>query len=225
MTIGIYRTTEAGDQRVLEDAASLRVTENYIEAESSLSASGVVSAVASLVLPAASALNASSTLSASAFVNRYAVALVANNSTIEATPTRTTRGSLDAVATGSITATPTFKGNALAGLVASSTTTLDARTAKFVHVGSGTFEYGRATEADDTRITEDSQPRYTNEVRTNTVDGTLVVSANLIPFTSVAYVKRGGEWKQVTTVDIKDGSWNAPDKIYRNMSGSWKRIY
>jgi hypothetical protein len=227
MSLGIYRTTQADDQRVLEDGVSLRVTENYIEAESSLSASGVVSVVGSLNLPAASSVSASSTLAASAFVSRYAVALVANNSAIQAVPTRTTRGSASVVATGSMAAVPTFKGSAIAGLVATGTATVDSRTAKFVSVVSGSVEFERITEEDeDSRITEDGNQRITNLVAYNSIDSTMVAEATLIPFSSVAYIKRNGEWKQLLSVDIKDdGTWSPPEKIYRNMSGSWKRIY
>jgi hypothetical protein len=227
MSLGIYRTTQADDQRVLEDGVSLRVTENYIAAEVSLTASGVVAAVGGLILPAASSVSASSTLATSAFVNRYAVALVANNSAIQAVPTRTTTGSVNVVATGSMLASPTFKGSAITGLVATGTATIDSRTAKFVNVSSGDVEFERITEQnEDKRITEDGNQRLTNFVGVNEIDSTLVANANLIPFSSVAYIRQNGAWKQLLSVDIKDdGTWSPPEKIYRNMSGSWKRIY
>lgn len=226
MALGIYRTTEDGNQRVLENSVDLRVTENYIEAEASVSASGTLAAVGNLVLPASISVNASSTLSSTATVTRFGAVLVANNSTLVALPSRTTRGEFNATATGTMLATPTFKGSVITNLVASSTVTADSRTVKFVSVASGDVEFERITEIENTRITEDGNVRITNPIRTNIILGSVVASADLIPFSSIAYIKIGGVWKEVRDIDVKQaGDWGYLDKIYRNMSGKWKRIY
>ena len=227
MSLGIYRTTEDGNQRVLEDSVGLRVTENYEEGAATLVASSGFDFTANLVLPATSNVSASSTLAATANVERFAVFMVANSSTISASVDRTTQGATSLTATGTATVVPTFKGAALSNLVASGTATIDSRTVKFVSVASGDVEFERILESEDARITEDGNIRITNPIRTNLIESSMVANANIIPFSSIAYIKINGVWKQVIEVDVKQaGLWDDNlDKIYRNMSGSWKRIY
>jgi hypothetical protein len=68
MSAGIYRTTEDGNQRVLENSVDLRVTENYVEGLASITASSSISAIPSITRFVASTLNASSSISASSNV-------------------------------------------------------------------------------------------------------------------------------------------------------------
>jgi hypothetical protein len=227
MSLGIYRTTEDGNQRVLEDSVGLRVTENYQEGAATLVASSGFDFVGNLKLPATSNVSASSTLTATANVERFAVFMVANSSTISAAADRTTQGTTSLTATGTATVVPTFKGAALSNLVASGTASFDARTVKYVEVASGDVGFERILESEDARVTEDGDVRITNPIRTNLIESSMVANANVIPFSSIAYIKINGVWKQVVEIAAKDGSsWRINgNKIYRNMSGSWKRIY
>jgi hypothetical protein len=226
MSLGIYRTTEDGNQRVLENSSDLRVTENYLEAEASLTASGVGVFTAGLVLPASVSVSASSTLEASAALNAIAAILISNTSSLQASVDRTTRGEVDLIASGTMVAMPTFKGSAISDLVASSTLDANARTVKFVSVVSGNVEFERILESEDARITEDGDIRITHAIQTNIINSSMVASANLIPFNSIAYVKRNGVWKQVISISTNQSStWDSSQKIYRNTAGKWKRIY
>lgn len=227
MSLGYYRATEDGNQRVLEDSVGLRVTENYKVGEASLTATGSVTFVANLIVPALASFSASSTVNALATLRLPAVSALSASSILQAVPKRTTRGTASFIATGNLLAAPTFKGSAISNLVASSDLTADARTVKFAFIFSGTDELGRALENDlDVRITEDGDFRFTNEVTVNVIESSLVASAGVIPFSSIAYIKLNGEWKQVQEIDVnQQSSWGNLDKVYRNMSGKWKRIY
>jgi hypothetical protein len=226
MSLGIYRTTEDGNQRVLENSSDLRVTENYIEAEASLTASGVGVFTAGLVLPASVSVSASSTLSASAALNAVAAILVSNTSDLQASVDFTASGAANLVASSAVLATPTFKGSAISDLVASSTLNANGRTVKFVSVVAGDVEFERILESEDSRITEDGDIRITNPIRTNIIEGSMIANPTFIPFNSVVYVRRNGEWKQVISISTKqDDTWDSSQKIYRNTSGKWKRIY
>ncbi|CAB4160642.1 hypothetical protein UFOVP729_6 [uncultured Caudovirales phage] len=67
--------------------------------------------------------------------------------------------------------------------------------------------------------------RITNLVPTNEIIGSIVANDTYIPFSSTAYYKTGGVWKQ-TDVDTKyNGNWDALQAVYKKISGNWKRIY
>jgi hypothetical protein len=226
MSLGIYRTTEDGNQRVLENSSDLRVTENYLEAEASLTASGVGVFTAGLVVPASVSVSASSTLTSTGVARRAGSVSLAGTGTIVGSVDRTTKGAISLNATGTLLAIPTFKGSAISELVASSTIDVNARTAKFVFVTSGNVELARILENEDDRITEEGDIRITNDVQSNTITSSMVANATLIPFNSIVYVKRNGVWKQVISINTKQSStWDSSQKIYRYTAGKWKRIY
>lgn len=227
MSLGYYRATEDGNQRVLEDSVGLRVTENYKVGEASLTATGSVNFVGNLIVPAFAGLNASSTVVATPDLTLAGVSQLLGVGTLQATPKRTTRGTASFAATSSLVALPTFKGSAISNLVASSDLTADARTVKFAFIFSGTDSLGRSLENDlDVRITEDGDFRFTNEVTVNVIESSMVAVADVIPFNSIAYIKLNSVWKLITAIDAKNNSsWGNLDKVYRNMSGKWKRIY
>jgi hypothetical protein len=226
MSLGIYRTTEDGNQRVLENSVDLRVTENYVSAEASLSATSSFDFTANLVLPAASSVSASSTLTAAGVARRAGSVSLAATGTIVGSVDRTTRGATSLSATGTLLAIPTFKGSAISNLVADSNAVFDARTVKYAFVAAGNVEFERILESEDARITEDGDIRITNAIETNIIDSSMVASADLIPFNSIVYVKRNGVWKQVISISTKQNStWDSSQKIYRNTAGKWKRIY
>jgi hypothetical protein len=227
MSLGYYRATEDGNQRVLEDSVGLRVTENYKVGEASLTATGSVNFVGNLIVSASASFSGTSTVNALATLRLPAVLALSASSTLQAVPKRTTRGTASFVATGSLLASPTFKGSAISNLVASSDLTANARTVKFAFIFSGTDSLGRSLENDsDVRITEDGDFRFTNDVTVNVIESSMVAVADVIPFNSIAYIKLNGVWKLITTIDAKNNSsWGNLDKVYRNMSGKWKRIY
>ena len=67
--------------------------------------------------------------------------------------------------------------------------------------------------------------RITNLSPTNKIVGSMVANDTYIPFSSTAYYKTGGVWKQ-TDVDTKyNGNWDALQAVYKKISGNWKRIY
>jgi hypothetical protein len=102
----------------------------------------------------------------------------------------------------------------------------DSRLIKPGVVISGILEFDRITEEDDTRITEDGDVRITNFIPTNVIESGMVASADLTPFSSVAYIKVNGNWETVFDVNANvEGVWKDTDKIYRNIAGTWKRIY
>jgi hypothetical protein len=226
MTLGIYRATEDGNQRVLEDSVGLRVTEAYKVGEASLVASSTLASTANLVLPVASSLTASSTLVSTATVTRFGASLLANNSVLQAIPSRTTRGASNFIASSSMLPNGSLVAKGVSSLAANSNTSFEGRTVKFVTIVSGTLNFERITELENTRITEDGNTRITDLVTTNVINGSMVAQANLMPFSSIAYIKLNGVWKQVTEIDVnQQNSWGNLDKVYRNMSGKWKRIY
>jgi hypothetical protein len=85
--------------------------------------------------------------------------------------------------------------------------------------------YIRVTEIEDTRITETSDTRITNDATGNTVYGTLVADATLISFSSEPYVNDNGTWKLYTPYVKTSGVWKQPTRIYKKVSGNWKRVY
>lgn len=226
MATGVYRTTEGGDQRVLENSVDLRVTENYLGGEVNLTASSGFNFTANLVIPATLSVNATSTLSVNATLTSVASSSTTANSTLQASGARTTSGTSDLNATSNVSAVVKFKGAALSNLVASSNVNATSRVVKYVTVLSGDIQFDRITENEDSRVTENGDTRVTQLIRTNIVESTMVASANLIPFSSLVYIRQNGEWKLVFDVDANvDSVWKNTEKIYRNIAGTWKRIY
>jgi hypothetical protein len=226
MTLGIYRATEDGNQRVLEDSVGLRVTENYKVGEASLVASSTLDAAAGLITGVFSNLTATSTLTSTGNIIGLGVSSLAGSSSLQAIPSRTTRGAIDFIASSSMLPNASLIAKGVSSLAATSSTSFEGRTVKFVTVVSGTLEFERITEIENTRITEDGNTRITNPIVTNVINGSMVANANVIPFSSIAYIKVDGVWKQVIEIDVnQQNSWGNLDKVYRNMSGKWKRIY
>ena len=226
MTTGIYRTTEDGNQRVLEDSVGLRVTENYQSAEASLTASsgfdflGILSQGANASLVVFSTVNATPT-----FIGTGA-SLLANNSVLQAAARVVILTDASLVAASSMLPNGTTVLNGISNLAANGSLVASGKPIRNASVISGTLEFDRDTEEDDTRITEDGDVRTTNPITVNNIEGSMIANPTFIPFTSTAFIKVNGVWKQVVDVDVKQqGNWGYLDKIYRNMSGKWKRIY
>ena len=226
MTTGIYRTTEDGNQRVLEDSVGLRVTENYREGAATLVASSGFDFLGTLSQGADASLVASSTVTAVPTFIGTGASLLANNSILVAEARVIILADASLVAASSMLpdATTVLKG--VSSMAASGSVTASGRPIRNASVVSGTLEFDRSTEEEDTRITEDGDVRITNFVTVNNIEGSMVANPTFIPFASTAYIKVNGVWQEVVDVDVKQqGDWGYLDKIYRNMSGKWKRIY
>lgn len=226
MTTGIYRTTEDGNQRVLEDSVGLRVTENYESGEASLVASSTLTVAAGLIQPVTSSLNATSTASVVARFIGTGSSLKINNSTLEAEARVIILADASLVAASSMLPNGTTVLNGISSLAASGSLVASGKPIRNASVISGTLEFDRDTEENDTRITEDGDVRTTNPITVNNIEGSMIANPTFIPFTSTAFIKVNGVWKEVIDVDVKQqGNWGYLDKIYRNISGKWKRIY
>lgn len=224
MSIGGYRVTESSDQRVLEDG-SLRVTENLFSVESSISASSSYDFVPALTATGFTNVSATGTIAASGDVTRYAAILIANNSSLSAIPLRTTVGSFNGLGSSDVIPNADMLYAGMSALSANGNITPAARTVKYVSFISGIATFDRTLENEDYRITESGDSRITNDIAINTVDGTLVAEATLIPFNSVAYYKENGVWKSALVDTKYNGNWDALEAVYKKISGSWKRIY
>lgn len=83
----------------------------------------------------------------------------------------------------------------------------------------------RLTELGDTRVTEDGNIRVARNVSKNSVYGTINVAGAVTPFAAVAYIKEDGIWKEFDPYVKWGGDWTLPEKVYKNISNKWKRVY
>jgi hypothetical protein len=77
----------------------------------------------------------------------------------------------------------------------------------------------------DIRITESDDVRITNDVLRNTIEGSLVANATYIPWRQEIYTKQLGSWIKSDPYVKYAGTWQQPTRIYKKISGDWKRIY
>lgn len=224
MAVAGYRITEASDSRILENG-DIRVSEGFQTGDASLNASGGFDFVGKLKASGSVVFAGTGSLSGAADVTRYAAILVANSSELSALGTRRTGGETSLSASGSITADAALKAfGAFAGTGAG-TISPTGRVVKYVEVVSGQAIFTRITESEDYRVTESGDSRITNVIPTNEIIGSMVAIDTYIPFSSTAYYKTGGVWKQAD-VDAKyNGNWDALQAVYKKISGNWKRIY
>jgi 2-keto-3-deoxy-6-phosphogluconate aldolase len=219
-----YRITEASDSRILENG-DVRVTEGFQTADVALSATSSFDFVGKLKATSSSAFVGTGSLTSAGDLTKYAAILVANSSTLSALGARKTGGETSLSASGSITADEALK--AFGAFTGNGTGIFSptGRVVKFATVVSGQAIFTRITENEDFRITESGDNRITNAVPTNEIIGSMVANDTYIPFSSTAYYKTGGIWKQ-TDVDTKhNGNWDALQAVYKKISGNWKRIY
>jgi len=219
-----YRITEGSDSRILE-SGDVRVTEGFQTGEVGLTSSSGFDFLGQLDAKAATSLAANASLVVSGDVIRYGATLVANNSTLDAEGNRITSGELSASAAGSAVFDADLVANAAFAASSSGTLSATARVVKYVEVVSGNAQFLRILESEDYRVTESGDNRITNAVPTNEIIGSMVADEIFIPFSSTAYYKTGGVWKQ-TDVDAQyNNDWNALQAVYKKISGNWKRIY
>lgn len=224
MAVAGYRITEGGDSRLLENGDT-RVTEGFQTGDAALSASGGFDFLGKLKASTSSNFLGSASLVVSGDVTRYGATLVANSSTMDALGARKTGGETSLSVSGTLVADEELIATGTFAASATGTLSPTARVVKFSQVVSGTVEFLRITESEDYRVTESGDSRITNAIPTNQIVGSMVALDTYIPFSSTAYYKTNGVWKQ-TDVDTKyNGNWDALQAVYKKISGSWKRIY
>lgn len=224
MPVAGYRITEASDSRILENG-DVRVTEGFQTGDASLNASGGVDFLGKLKATGSGDFTSTGSVTSSGDLTKYAAILVANNSVLAALGARIAEVETSILASGSITADEALKAVALFAGNGLGTISPTGRVKKYVEVVSGQATFTRITESEDYRITEAGDSRITNLIPTDEVLGSMVANDTYIPFSSIAYYKTGGVWKQ-TDVDTKyNGNWDALQAVYKKISGNWKRIY
>lgn len=224
MPVAGYRITEGSDTRFLENGDT-RVTEGFQTGDASLNASGGFDFLDKLKASGTVVFAGTGSISGAADATRYAASLKVVNTQLDALGVRTTVGETSLSASGSISADETLIAVALFAGSGAGTISATARVVKFVEVVSGQAIFTRITENEDTRITEAGDTRITNAVPTNEIVGSMVANDTYIPFSSTAYYKIGGVWKQAEVDTKYNGNWDALQAVYKKISGNWKRIY
>jgi hypothetical protein len=86
-------------------------------------------------------------------------------------------------------------------------------------------EATRITQDNDVRVTEDGNVRITNPIAYNEAEGTLVAENIFTRFNATAYIKKEGIWRRVSPNAKYNGEWRSAQKIYKNITEKWKRVY
>ena len=217
-TAGGLILTEAGDNRVDEDGTP-RASENY--------EANLADFTGSLVLPGATSLSGGGGVLTLGEVAQVQFADLTATGSMSASAEASVVSSLSETATGSIVSNPDV---ILNGSVALQSSSSIGSTFTFVFGGLFTAdpedEYQRETEAGDIRITEGGDVRIVGDVLPNAAESVLSSTYTYIAFSSTAYVKFNGEWKQFTPTVNNNGAWEDPLAIYKKIdSQNWKRAY
>ena len=239
-----YRITESGDLRVTEQSDS-RVSERYFTGSASLSGSGSltpsggrkqqVSAslanvgsilyAGTVTRPASVSATATSSLTSSASLIKHGEISLQGIGTQQAQGDRTAQASIALSSTSSnVSEAKRIKNVSFAA----QTTGSISNVVKLR--GSAIFESPedniiRLSELGDTRITEDGNVRVASDASPNSVYGTINADGLVRPFAAVAYIKENGIWKEFDPYVKWGGDWTLPDKVYKNVSNRWKRVY
>jgi len=83
----------------------------------------------------------------------------------------------------------------------------------------------RILENGDVRITQNSDTRITDNILFNGAESGLYVNPNLIKFTTRVFYKISNIWIQGFFFVKRNGVWQVPSKMYRNINNFWKRVY
>lgn len=239
-----YRITEGGDLRVTEQS-STRISEQFHVLSSSLSSDSTLSGSGFTKLNASVDLTNVGSVLYAGTVTRPAVVQAQATSSFTALGNVRFKGISDLVATGSQQAIGLRRVYAETSLASTGTQVSKAVrikkvSASYQTTGSisnvvklvkyATFDNQqdniiRLSELGDTRITEDGKVRVSSNANTNSVYGNIVVNGVVAPFKAVAYIKENGVWVEFDPYVRWGGDWTLPDKIYKNVSNRWKRVY
>lgn len=233
---GTFRITEAGDSRTTEkffEAFAAVVAQGTLDSTgvvryngaTSLSNVGsaiyigVANRIGATRLDASSLVTPTGNLKANVFSDLEA----ASGSVIQ--PKLILNGLADFEAGSTLATVAGFKLSGEADLNAQSTLELAALYTASAIFGPEFDGVTRFTESGDVRITEDGDVRVAVGYSPNAVYGSLQAEADRIPFSAIAYVKFNGVWEPFTPYVNQDGTWEIPEKMYKNIDGNWKRIY
>lgn len=134
--------------------------------------------------------------------------------TISATGAITGYRSADLNANGSISALQTFTATGSSALNASGS----------IEPSGNRIRYGATSLTGTGSLAVIPTPKfYATFNKTGT--GTLAADGTDIDFTSTMYYKVGSSWKTTLPYVKRSGSWVSPTAVYKNINGSWKRVY
>ena len=238
-----FRILENGDLRLTESSDS-RITENFIEAFSSLAALGSKVSSGVGVLFGANNLTASGTVAtASALTTTGAASLSGAGSSLnvgyQTFPTATSLvasssiaglGDVKIIANAAVSATGSLNNIALRTRYgASNLSTVGSQLAAaektlFGVISNESIEYVRVLENGDTRVTEAGDTRITLD-SANAIVGSIVSEPTHTVFTSTAYYNDNNTWKSFIPYVKYGGAWKDNVRIYKNQNGTWKRSY
>ena len=239
-----YRITESGDLRVTEQSDS-RVSERYFTGSVSLSGSGSLAPTGSRKQQVSATLaNVGSVLYAGTITRPASVSATATSS-IVSSALLIKNAEIDLQGQGLQQAQGARTAQAAIALSSTSTNVSEAKRIKnagFTANASGSlanvvnlrlsarFESPedniiRLSELGDTRITEDGNVRVASDASPNSVYGTINADGLVRPFAAVAYIKENGIWKEFDPYVKWGGDWTLPEKVYKNVSNRWKRVY
>jgi hypothetical protein len=239
-----YRITESGDLRVTEQSDS-RVSERYFTGSISLSGSGSLAPaggrkqqVSASLANVGSVLYAG-TISRPASVSATATSSIASSAVLiknaeialQGVGTQQAQGDRTAQASIALSSTSTNVSEAKRIKNASFAAQTTGSISNVVNLRlSAIFESPedniiRLTELGDTRITEDGNVRVASDASPNSVYGTINADGLVRPFAAVAYIKEDGIWKEFDPYVKWGGDWTLPEKVYKNVSNRWKRVY
>lgn len=241
-----YRILESGDLRVSE-SGDTRLTEKFYVASSLVASSSSISPTASVTSSGASSLSNVGSAIFAGFANRPAAARLNSLATLQPDADLVGKGVTSLLGTSAQASSAIRIRNAESTLAATGTLASEAGF-KFVGevsgVVTGTLDntalnytaYAvfdneqdniiRLTESGDIRVTEDGlDTRISVNVNPNVVYCNIVSDGVLTPFEAVAYIKENGVWEEFDPYVKWGGTWSLPDKIYKNISENWKRVY
>tara|TARA_R100001377_G_scaffold46_3_gene88 strand:- start:2974 stop:3468 length:495 start_codon:yes stop_codon:yes gene_type:complete len=129
------------------------------------------------------------------------------------------------VGTGTQVAVASLNGSADANLTGTGTQTVVATSKQSASFGPITGSVTRVLESGDIRITEGGDTRIAADVVVNSGESTITINGTLVLFLSEAYIKQAGVWTVFTPYIQYKGNWQVPEKLSKNISDDWKRIY
>lgn len=238
-----FRILENGDLRLTESSDS-RITENFIEASSSLGAIGSKLSSGIQTLFGANDLTASGTIAplgnatiqASVSIQGAGSSLNVGYQTFPTAASLTASssiaglGDVKIIANAAVSATGSLSNIGLRTRYgASSLSTAGSQIAAaektlFGVVSAEDFETVRILENGDTRVTEAGDTRITLDA-TNNIIGSIVSEPTHTVFTSTAYYNDDDTWKTFIPYVKYGGAWKNNVRIYKNQNGTWKRSY
>lgn len=238
-----FRILENGDLRLTESSDS-RITENFIEASSSLAAVGSKLSSGIQTLFGANNLTASGTVApTSALTTRGAASLSGAGSSLnvgyQTFPTATSLvasssiaslGDVKLIVNANLQSDTTLSNIGLrirygaSSLSTNGSQLAAAEKTLFGVISNESIEYVRVLENGDSRITEASDSRITQTELSNYITTSIVSASDLTKFTSTAYYK-DGLWKEFIPYVKYNGAWRDNVRIYKNQNGTWKRSY